>query len=80
MKAPKQNSNALSARDTRGLPEGNGRVGESTMEGDSLFIFACGCAVVAGVGDPGKDARQAPPLTEVNALGYSNAPDAARFR
>jgi hypothetical protein len=29
MKAPKQNSNALSARDARGLPEGNGTVGEN---------------------------------------------------
>jgi len=37
-KAPKQNSNALNGRDARGLPEGNGTVGENNKQ-DSLFML-----------------------------------------
>jgi hypothetical protein len=39
MKAPKQNSIALNARDTSGLREGNGIVGDTSMEDDSFFIL-----------------------------------------
>ena len=55
MKAPKQNSNTLSARDARGLPEGNGTVGENDKQ-DSLFMLwvmrSCSRS-----GDPGNRMR-----------------------
>ena len=37
MKGPKQNSNALSARDAAGLLEGNGMPGDTGMEDDSFI-------------------------------------------
>ena len=78
MKAPKQNSNALSARDARGLPEGNGITGRykdlKTILSSVGEMRSCSRGQVS----PGKRMRTAPAQAEVNALGYSNAPDAGR--
>jgi hypothetical protein len=37
MKAPKQNSNALSARDAAGLADGNGMPADARAEDDSFI-------------------------------------------
>ena len=70
MKAPKQNSNALSAREARGLPEGNGTPADARMK---TVLSSVECEV-ADAGDPARDMhlmqrRQRPRLRKCSGRG-----------
>jgi len=76
MKAPKQNSNALSASDSTGFVEENGIPVDEACE-DDFFIVAeirsCSAASKAG-----QEMYARASAAEVSALGYRCAPGAGR--